>query len=138
MSARKHSTHPASATMIRMHAHHQTESLFPENLICSCTEGWYVIPVSEISHCTAEGNYVRVYFGTNQSVLASKTLRTVEQLLPKSGFVKPHQSHIVALDQIRFLGGHELVMKNGERIPVSRSSRPGVKHALLLKGVRLE
>ena len=107
-------------------------------LICPCTEGWHVIPFDEISHCTAEGNYVRIYFGKAESVVASKTLRSVEELLPRSTFVKCHQSHLVATQRIRLMTNLELTLENGTRLPISRNRKSHVREALLTFGVRLE
>lgn len=142
MNAQDQSTHHESARLpvriLRMYPDRPVASHHPENLICPCAEGWHVIPVNEISHCSAEGNYVSIFFGQSQSVLASKTLRSVEQLLPLSAFVKCHQSHLVAIRQIRLLTNQELILVNAQRLPVSRTGKARVKEAVLRTGVRLE
>jgi len=44
-----------------------------------------------------------------------------KQLLADSRFAKCHRSYIVNLNEIKAMVNNELIMKNGSKIPISRS-----------------
>jgi len=132
-----HDTERLPSRVIPLNSDLYTRSSEQDNLICTCADGLYVIPIQDISHCTAESNYVRIYFGRDQSVMASKTLQAVERCLPKQRFVRTHQSHLVSVDRISFLGSQEMVLTSGQRIPVSRSRRNVLRDLVFRNGIRL-
>lgn len=55
----------------------------------------------------------------------------LERLRECSCFFKPHRSYIIHLDYINGLVPSELLLRNGKRIPVSRSSYADLKKVLL-------
>ena len=92
-------------------------------LAVSTSEGIYLLNPSEITYCEAESNYCHIALRDGRKILVSKTLKVIEALLPISGFFRVHQSHIVSLQDVRLIGHHEILMSNGDHIPMSRTRR---------------
>lgn len=64
-------------------------------------EGLIFVRVEEIVRCQAEGSYTRVFLLGRESVIVSKILRDIENLLTDSGFFRVHKSHLINLNHIR-------------------------------------
>ena len=94
-----------------------------QKLALTTSEGMHLIHWSDIIHCIAESNYCRIALKGGRTLLVSKTLKTVESILPQSRFFRIHQSHVVSMDEISILRHDEILLTNGERLPVSRSRR---------------
>lgn len=138
MKAIRSQSRPGHSRIVDLGSFRKKSTSQAHNLICACVEGWHVIPFAEISHCSAESNYVKIHFGPGNSVLASKTLRAVEGLLPGACFVKCHQSHLVAIDRIRLVKNQSLFLETGIELPIARNRKNAIKEAILQLGVRLE
>lgn len=85
------------------------------------------VPADRIDRIEAEGNYARIHVGKD-SYLERRTLRSLETQLDPSRFLRIHRSHIVNLDRIdriepRFKGAYEVILRDGTRLPLSRSYR---------------
>ena len=94
-------------------------------------EGHFIIPVVSIMHCKALDNYCQVIFKDGYSLLVSKTLKAVDTILSTYGFVRVHQSHLVCIEEITFIGPEHLVLSNGKKVPVSRSKKEEVMGKIL-------
>lgn len=79
----------------------------------------------DIIHCQADGSYTRV-FQTKGSLLVSRNIGQIEDLLAPHGFFRVHKSHLVNLrhvkEYIRGKGGL-LVMSDGVHVEVSKRKR---------------
>ncbi|WP_020595757.1 LytR/AlgR family response regulator transcription factor [Spirosoma panaciterrae] len=88
--------------------------------------GFDVIPTDTIVRCEADDNYTHVVLKTGKSLLVSRTLKEIEELLAGEGFLRIHQSHLINLDElqryIRGEGGY-VVMSDNSSVPVSRSRK---------------
>lgn len=81
---------------------------------------------SEIIYCHSESNYSRIYLDSGQKILASKTLKDIEEMLPQDLFFRVHNSYIVNLSKVhRYLhnNGGSLLLENEAEIKVSRSKK---------------
>ena len=99
-------------------------------------EGYEFVEVSSILYCQAEGAYTKVLLENKRSMLISRTLGDVEELLPPHMFQRIHNSFLVNLSYIsQFLrsdGGY-VVLNNGEKLAVSKSRKDGLMERLGLK-----
>ena len=80
----------------------------------------------EIVFCKAEGNYTHVYLTDGSRHLISKKIRVLEEMINSNQFFRTHHSFLVKLQYIKVylkIDGHQLVLFNGENIPVSRQKR---------------
>jgi len=89
-------------------------------------EGYEFIDVSSIIHCEAEGAYTKVFIREKKSMLISRTLGDVEELLPPDIFQRIHHSTLININYIsQFLrtdGGY-VVLTSGEKLSVSKAKR---------------
>lgn len=96
------------------------------------SDGYEFAPVASILYCTAEGSYTRVVLKDKNSLLISKTLGDIEEMLPSESFIRIHHSTIVNLNEIthysRTDGGY-VVISTKEKLIVSKAR----KEALLLQ-----
>ena len=84
---------------------------------------WFV-PLREVSLISAEGNYVRLHWGTSRPLLA-RPLAVVEQRLDAARFFRANRSQIINLDFVEAVevgeGGRlHVQLREGPEIEVSR------------------
>ncbi len=88
--------------------------------------GLEFVTIADIIYCQSDSNYTHVHINGKKTMVVSKTLKDVEDLLPDIGFFRVHHSYTVHLKHIRrYLkadGGY-LVMSNGDKVKVSRSKK---------------
>jgi two-component system, LytTR family, response regulator len=90
------------------------------------TEGLLFFNLDEIVHLEANSNYTAIYFVGKPRILASKTLKDFEELLPTQLFFRPHHSFIINLNYIkRYIRGDggQIEMQTGAIIDVSRRKK---------------
>lgn len=99
-------------------------------------EGYEFIDVSSIVYCQAEGAYTKIFIAGKKPMLISRTLGDVEELLPPEIFQRIHHSTLVNVTYIsQFLrtdGGY-VVLKNGEKLSVSKAKKEMLMARLGLK-----
>lgn len=96
--------------------------------------GLVFLPLSTLTHVTAEGSYVRVH-ALERTYLVREALAGIERRLPASQFVRVHRSTIVNLDAIDAVeplshGEARLRLTTGEQVKTSRRYRAGVTASL--------
>jgi two-component system, LytTR family, response regulator len=84
----------------------------------------YFVPVDSIDRLSAAGNYVEIYAGGKVHLMREPLAKLAAQLDPAE-FIRVHRSHVVKLTSIAelqpmFHGDYELVLRNGERLALSR------------------
>ena len=84
----------------------------------------FFVPVEEILHLGAEGNYVRIHTA-NKSHLVRGTLADLEARLDPKRFARIHRSGIVNIEAIKevrahFHGDYVVTLKTGETLRLSR------------------
>ena len=90
---------------------------------------------SNIIQIKADGNYSRIILENAPSIMVSKTLKYLANILPRATFIRTHQSHLININQINQItrkGGLQIKLKDGRIIPVSRTERNNLLEALEL------
>jgi two-component system LytT family response regulator len=80
----------------------------------------------DLLYCESDINYTNIYFVNGSSVLLSKTLKSIEESLPREIFVRVHNSAIVNIHHVKKIvreGGGYLVLTNGKAITISKSRK---------------
>lgn len=89
-------------------------------------EGLLFFDINHILRLEAQSNYTLIYFDDQPKMMASRTLKEFEEILPADTFFRIHNSHIINLlfikKYIRGDGG-QVEMKNGDHILVSRRKK---------------
>lgn len=93
-----------------------------------------IIPVHEIIFIEADDDYVRIHTADG-SFLKKKTMQHFEDVLNPTDFVRVHRSYILSIPQITRIetsekDTHEAVLKNNQRIPLSKTGYPKLKAVL--------
>ncbi|MEM7660092.1 MAG: LytTR family DNA-binding domain-containing protein [Bacteroidota bacterium] len=94
------------------------------------TNGSHFVEERDIMYCRAEGAYTRLFLAGGQSLLVSKGLKSVQKPLSEEWFFRVHYSHLINrryLQQLLSNGKAEakVLMKDGEKLVVSRSKKQG-------------
>lgn len=104
----------------------QNPSVPFSNIVLPSTDGLEFIAAADIVHCRSDSNYTHIFLRNKQSILVSKTLKEVEQMLSGHPFFRVHHSHLVNLQHIKKYvkgdGGY-VVMNDGTSVNVSRSHK---------------
>lgn len=95
-----------------------------------------VIPISELVCIEAQDDYVMIYT-ENKNHLKLASLRSIEESLPKSEFVRVHRSYIVNVNAISKIehytkDSYQLVLSNGKQVKISRSGLALLREVLHL------
>ena len=98
-----------------------------EKMSISALDGIYFINIKDIVRCEAEDNYTHIHLKGGEKIVASKTIKSYEELLTSVNFYRVHKSHLINLNFMRKFvkgdGGY-LIMDDGKKIEVSRRRRP--------------
>ena len=92
-------------------------------------EGLQMVSVDAIVHCISDSNYTILTLKGQQRVVASRTLKEIEELLEEHSFIRVHHSSLVNLNEIcKYIKGEGgyLVMSDGSSVNVSRSRKEGL------------
>jgi two-component system LytT family response regulator len=107
------------------------------NRIALPTEnGFELLKTNVILYCEADSNYCKIVCLDGRNIILSKTLKYVEELLPKSIFQRIHKSFLVNLNYVnRFSKANELLVElaNGETLPVSVRQKENFINAIIQK-----
>jgi two-component system LytT family response regulator len=84
----------------------------------------YFIPVDSIERISAAGNYVEIHAGGKVHLMREPLAKLTAQL-DAAEFIRVHRSHVVRVAAIAelqpmFHGDYELILRNGERLALSR------------------
>jgi len=89
-------------------------------------DGLLFFNLSDIIYLEAHSNYTEIHFMNNQKIVASRTLKEFEEMLPTDKFFRPHHSHIINLQYIkRYIRGDggQIELQNGAIVNVSRKKK---------------
>jgi len=84
--------------------------------------------VKDIDYIEGMKDYAKIYCGKN-FYMALKTLKSLEEILEKHGFMRVHKSYIIPLEKIIQYTGRVLLI-NTKQIPVGNSYRESIKNYL--------
>jgi two-component system LytT family response regulator len=89
-------------------------------------EGLHMVPVDSVVSCSADSNYTTLHLKNRQKIIASRTLKEIEEMLEDFSFARVHHSFVINLNEVeKFVkgdGGY-LLMTDGTTVDVSRSRK---------------
>jgi DNA-binding LytR/AlgR family response regulator len=86
-----------------------------------CDYRYEKIHFKDILYIEGMENYVVIYT-TTQKFVTLLRMKTVEETLPASDFIRIHKSFIVSLPAISSIDGNEIIV-SGKRLPISREKK---------------
>ncbi len=96
--------------------------------------GLIFISVQDIIRFEAKGNYTSIYLSKGEPILATRTVKDYEEILPENIFCRIHNSHIINLSRIRKYQkgrGGSVEMEDGSIIEVASRRRDEFLRRLL-------
>ncbi len=94
----------------------------------------YFVKINDILYCEAEGAYTKFYLTTGDPIFVSRTLRTYEEILAPSGFIRTHHSCLVNPNKIKIYDrktdNGTLVLEGGIMLPVAQRKKEFVMQFL--------
>lgn len=100
-------------------------------LALATSKGTFFYNCDEIIRCEAVGNYTRFVLKDNKPLITSHTLKEYDELLADQKFLRVHRAHLINTEYIAsFSKEHEIKMKDGSVIPVSRRKKDFIKQKL--------
>ncbi|HLZ89417.1 MAG TPA: LytTR family DNA-binding domain-containing protein [Puia sp.] len=94
-----------------------------KRIVIPTAEGLLFISVDDIIHLEASSNYTFVYFLHEPRLVACRTLKEFEEMLPDSIFFRIHHSHIININAIKKITrdeGNRVELTNGNVVDISR------------------
>lgn len=92
----------------------------------STLDGLLFFEIKDIVQLEANSNYTTLHFVNGAKLVASKTLKDFEELLPTDIFFRVHHSHLINLNYIkRYIKGDggQIELHNGNYVDVSRRKK---------------
>jgi two-component system LytT family response regulator len=93
------------------------------------SSGVIFLTPEEITYLRSESNYTGIYLNNKSKLLVSKTLKHVAPCFSAYNYLRVHHSYMVNMDEVvKYIKGDggTIILKTGEKIPVSRASKPAV------------
>lgn len=111
-----------------------TSSSF-DKLTIPTESGFTLINKSNILCAQADDNYCLIHLVGGNSITASKTLKSVEELITAPHFFRVHKSYLVNLNYVKYFNKSllEIEMVNATRIPVSHRKQATFVKAITTK-----
>lgn len=99
-------------------------------------EKCYFVKLADVRMLESDGNYVKVYFGTNRPLIL-RSLNSFEDRLDSEYFFRANRKFIINLEWIEhienwFNGGLQVELKGGDKIEISRRQAIRFKEMLSL------
>ncbi len=100
-------------------------SPFLEKIMIKEAKKVFYVPVQDISIFEASGDYIKL-IGSQKSYLIHQSLSSLEKELNPAQFVRIHRSTMINIEQVLeflpyFNGEYHIVMKQGDKVKLSRS-----------------
>ncbi len=110
-------------------AAYQIANATSQKVALPTTDGYQFIPVQNIVRCQSQDNYTHFILNSKESLLICRTLKEVEKILARRGFLRIHQSHLINpayLKKYSRSDGGSVGMDNGDELPVSPQRKDAV------------
>jgi len=113
---------------------HVTKNPFLERLVIKSAGRISFLKTDEVDWIEAAGNYVRLHVA-RESHMLRETMSAIEGKLDPGKFVRIHRGAVVNLERIKdlqplFHGDHQVTLRDGSRLTLSRSYRENLERVL--------
>jgi two-component system LytT family response regulator len=124
--ASQHVQHDSTMQKLEMLEHNLQNKYQLNKIAIPTLDGLLFYNIADIVHLEAQSNYTTIHFANNTKLLASRTMKDFEELLPTDIFFRPHHSHIINLHYIkRYIKGDggQVELQNGHYVDVARRKK---------------
>jgi len=84
--------------------------------------GYQLEKVNAIMYCEADQNYTKIFINRGETILVSKPISYLEEILPEDTFFRIHKSHLVNLNYIKSYNrteGFQITLDDGTILDVA-------------------
>jgi two-component system LytT family response regulator len=88
------------------------------------SKGFTLVDFKDIVWLEANDNYTNLYLNGQKKIVASKTLKEFESILPAQDFFRVHRSALINFNYIKEYSNHEggeVILSDGTRVQVSKA-----------------
>jgi two-component system, LytTR family, response regulator len=88
------------------------------------SKGFNLIDFKDIVWLEANDNYTTLYLNTTKKIVASKTLKEFEMILPTSEFFRTHRSTLINVNYVKEYTnseGGEIILSDGTHVQISKA-----------------
>lgn len=88
------------------------------------SKGFTLVDFKEIIWLEANDNYTNLYLNGQKKIMASKTLKEFESILPAHDFFRVHRSALINFNYVKEFSNHEggeVILSDGTRVQVSKA-----------------
>jgi len=100
--------------------------------------GFQMEKISHIMYCEADENYTKIYTIRGDFVLVSRTLKSLEEMLPVEYFFRIHKSYLINMNFVKSYDsseGHKILLENGVELEIAtRRNEEFVKELTKARG----
>lgn len=104
-----------------------------DKIALPCSEGLEFVDIVDIIRCESDSNYTKIVLIDRKTLLVSRTLKDMTELLTDFGFIRIHNSHLInprhMKKYIKSAGGY-IVLVDGVEVPISRQKKDMVLELL--------
>jgi two-component system, LytTR family, response regulator len=89
-------------------------------------KGFTFVKIGDIVFVEAEGNYSKIQLVAGHNLIATRTLKYFEKLLPRATFYRTHKSYLINLNLINRIvrnDGLKVIMEGGVEVDIADRSR---------------
>jgi two-component system, LytTR family, response regulator len=106
----------------------------PSRIVVKNGSNIRILSPTEVYYVEAYDDYLKI-FTEKDCFLKKQTLQSMEEFLETAGFLRVHRSYLVKLDTITRIeplskDSHLAILKNGAKVPLSRTGYPRLKGVL--------
>ncbi len=95
---------------------------FQEKIALPTADGFQVISFNEILYCQASENYSYIHTISKETILVTKTLKSLEELLPSLSFFRIHRSMLLNINYVKSFSrkdGFIVTLETGQKFEVA-------------------
>ncbi len=88
------------------------------------SKGFTLVDFKDIVWLEASDNYTNLFLNGQKKIIASKTLKEFETILPSSDFFRVHRSALININFVKEYSNHEggeVILSDGTRVQVSKA-----------------
>lgn len=121
--------------LLQIETQNSENAVHKQNIVLSDAERIHLVNIHEVIRCEANGSYTTFFLNGNKQITMSKSIKTIEQMLPDSIFYRVHRSHLINLTFFDFLDkkdGGTIHLKGGTILPIAIRRKDALIHKLRL------
>jgi two-component system LytT family response regulator len=98
-------------------------------LLIKTTQEQHVLVIDDIIRCQSDGSYT-TFYTADKKIMSARNLKYYESMLNDTAFIRVHQSHLINSNYIDTMALNTIVLKDGEKVPVSSRKKSAIKQFL--------